>query len=60
NHRSYHNPDVSVLERLTKINAEIYATYISGDIIITFSGEGVNLSPPENELVTTSNFADAA
>jgi beta-lactamase superfamily II metal-dependent hydrolase len=60
NHGSYHNPDISVLERLAAVNAKIYATYISGDITVTFSDAGVHLSPPERELVSVSNYANAA
>lgn len=60
NHGSYHNPDISVLNRLAKINARIFATYISGDITVVFGGDGVTLSPPESDLVTAENYADAA
>jgi beta-lactamase superfamily II metal-dependent hydrolase len=60
NHGNYNNPDISVLERLTAVNAKIYATYVSGDITITFSAAGVNLSPPDSELITVSNYANAA
>jgi hypothetical protein len=42
------------------VKSKIYATYISGDITATFSGNGVSLSPPDSELITTDNYADAA
>jgi beta-lactamase superfamily II metal-dependent hydrolase len=60
NHGSYHNPDISVLNRLETINAKIFATYVSGDIAVALDGNGVSLSPPDSELLTAENFADAA
>jgi competence protein ComEC len=60
NHGSYNNPDVSVLNRLEDIKAKIFATYVSGDILITFDNNGVSLSTPESELVTSGNFKEAA
>jgi beta-lactamase superfamily II metal-dependent hydrolase len=60
NHGSYHNPDISVLERLAAVNAKTFATYISGDITVTFNSDGVILSPPDSEIITVDNYADAA
>jgi beta-lactamase superfamily II metal-dependent hydrolase len=60
NHGNYNNPDISVLERLTAVDAKIYATYISGDMVVTFNNEGVNISPQDSKLITTDNYADAA
>jgi beta-lactamase superfamily II metal-dependent hydrolase len=60
NHGSYNNPDISVLKRLKAVKSKVYATYVSGDITATFSAKGVSLSPPDSELITTENYADAA
>jgi competence protein ComEC len=60
NHGSYKNPDVSVLKRLEDIKAKIFATYVSGDILITFDKNGVSLSTPDSELVTSENYKEAA
>jgi beta-lactamase superfamily II metal-dependent hydrolase len=49
------NPDPSVLRRLTEVNAGIYATYISGDIVIMFDNNGIKLSPPVDERIMLSD-----
>jgi hypothetical protein len=40
---------------LTEVNAGIYATYISGDIVITFSNDGIRLSPLAGERIKLSD-----
>jgi beta-lactamase superfamily II metal-dependent hydrolase len=55
-YKNYGNPNPDVLRRLTEVGAEIYATYISGDIVITFDDGGVKLSPQDSgEYISLSD-----
>jgi competence protein ComEC len=56
----YGNPDVTVMERLAAINATVFSTYRSGDIMIDFGQNGIRLSPPDSERLTLENCYDAA
>jgi beta-lactamase superfamily II metal-dependent hydrolase len=56
----YHNPDITVMERLAAVGAAIFSTYRSGDIMIDFGQNGVRLSPPDSERLTLENCYDAA
>jgi competence protein ComEC len=56
----YHNPDITVMERLATVNATGFATYRSGDITITLGEDGIKLSPPDGERLTVESYRDAA
>lgn len=56
----YQNPNEGVMERLVASGAKIFATYVSGNITITFSPDGVTLSPPDSQLLTVENYRDMA
>jgi beta-lactamase superfamily II metal-dependent hydrolase len=58
--RQYGNPDITVIERLATVGATIFSTYRSGDITITFEGDGIKLSPPDSERLTLDNYREAA
>jgi beta-lactamase superfamily II metal-dependent hydrolase len=54
-YKNYENPHPDVLRRLTDVNAGIFATYVSGNIVITFNEDGIRLSPPAGERIILSN-----
>jgi hypothetical protein len=56
NKDSYNNPDIRVLQRLTEIGTEMYATYRSGIIVAKFDGNAIILSLPERERITAENY----
>jgi beta-lactamase superfamily II metal-dependent hydrolase len=56
----YHNPDGEVMKRLSTGGTKLYATYRSDNIIVTFSGSSISLSPPTAEQITPENYRDAA
>jgi competence protein ComEC len=55
----YHNPDITVIERLTAVDATIFSTYRSGDIVISFEQDGIRLSPPQSERISRENYQEA-
>jgi competence protein ComEC len=59
-HGQYRNPDEGVMKRLAQTGAELYATYRSGNITVTFDDGTVSLSPPASEQLTPQNYRDAA
>jgi competence protein ComEC len=56
----YHNPDITVVERLTAVDATLFSTYRSGDMMIEFCNGGARLSMPDDERLTLENYRDAA
>jgi beta-lactamase superfamily II metal-dependent hydrolase len=56
----YKHPRPEIIERLLLSHIKIFATYRSGDIIITFKGDEMSLSPPDDEEITIANYLDAA
>jgi beta-lactamase superfamily II metal-dependent hydrolase len=56
----YRNPDEGVMKRLIASGAELYATYRSGAITVTFNDGKISLSPPASQQLTLQNYKDAA
>ena len=51
---SYHNPDPAVIKRLDNMDTIMYATYISGTIVVTIKGKNLDFSPPDSEILTAN------
>jgi competence protein ComEC len=56
-YKNYNNPSPDVLRRLTNVNAEIYATYRSGDITVTIDRNRMLLLSPGNGRITLSDYS---
>jgi beta-lactamase superfamily II metal-dependent hydrolase len=54
----YHNPDITVIERLAAVVAATFSTYRSGDIVISFEQDHIKLSPSNSERLTIANYRD--
>jgi beta-lactamase superfamily II metal-dependent hydrolase len=54
------NPDEEVMKRLSGVGTKLYATYRSGNIVVTFHDGMIRLSPPASEQITLQNYKNAA
>lgn len=52
----YKNPNWNVLERLLAFTPDIYATYMSGNIIITIDKGNISVSAGEGDRLTLDNY----
>jgi competence protein ComEC len=54
------NPDGDVMQRLSGIGTKLFATYRSGNIVVTFDNGQIQLSPPISEQITLDSYKKTA
>jgi beta-lactamase superfamily II metal-dependent hydrolase len=54
--KQYENPNWYVMERLLAFTPEIFATYMSGNLVVTVNGDVISVSADDGDRLTLDNY----